>query len=169
MAAIPDLEDTTRPIGAFGFHVSVIVQGLEGGKEICRGAFSDVSGLEATMEPKAIKVGGRNYGTVQRAGPVGFSTVILKRGITELRGAWSWWALFTGANGRRDGRYARGSRCDVLISLLNAARQPVLVFRLENAMPVKFKAGDLNARSTEVAVEEVHFVHEGLRIEGGSA
>ena len=41
----------------------------------------------------------------------------------------------------------------------------MLTWTLENAMPVKFKAGDLNARGTEVAIEELHLVHEGLKVE----
>ena len=166
MATIPDAEDTGTPIGGFGFHVSASVAGVNGGKEICKGAFADVTGLEATMEPKAIKEGGRNYGVNQRVGPVTFATVVLKRGITEIRDAWTWWSLFTGADPRSDGKYARGSRCDVHISLLGPKRQPVVTWKLENAMPVKFKSGDMNARSTEVAIEELHFVHEGLRLEG---
>src|SRR5262245_38921122 len=123
MAQIPDAEDSATPIGAFGFHVSATVQAVGGSREICRGAFSEVSGLEATMEPKAIKEGGRNYGVNQRAGPVTFATVVLKRGIatvapdrkTTVRDAWCWWSLFTGADGRRDGQYAKSSRCDVHI------------------------------------------------------
>ncbi|MCK7481423.1 MAG: phage tail protein [Candidatus Moduliflexus flocculans] len=31
-----------------------------------------------------------------------------------------------------------------------------------NALPVKFRAGELNARASEVGVEELHIVHEGL-------
>ena len=40
-----------------------------------------------------------------------------------------------------------------------------LVWRLRNAMPIKFRAGDLNAKGTDVAMEELHLVHEGLRLE----
>jgi hypothetical protein len=29
-------------------------------------------------------------------------------------------------------------------------------------MPVKFKFADLNAKGTEVGIEELHLVHEGL-------
>jgi hypothetical protein len=31
-------------------------------------------------------------------------------------------------------------------------------------MPVKFRAGDLNARGTDVAIEELHLAHEGLHM-----
>ena len=60
------------------------------GKEIklCSGAFAECSGLEATMEPKVIMVGGRNWCDAQRAGQVTFATVILKRGMTTTRDLW---------------------------------------------------------------------------------
>jgi hypothetical protein len=35
-------------------------------------------------------------------------------------------------------------------------------------MPVKFKAADLNARGSEVGVEELHLAHEGLALAGPS-
>ncbi len=33
---------------------------------LCSGAFSEVTGFELTMEPKAIQEGGRNWGELQR-------------------------------------------------------------------------------------------------------
>jgi len=39
------------------------------------------------------------------------------------------------------------------------------IWRLRNAMPVKFRAGDFNAKGNDVAVEELHLVHEGLALE----
>ena len=31
-------------------------------------------------------------------------------------------------------------------------------------MPIKFKAADLNAKGTDVAIEELHMAHEGLSL-----
>ncbi len=39
--------------------------------------------------------------------------------------------------------------------------QPIMAWQLAHAMPVKFKFADLNAKGTEVGIEELHFVHEG--------
>ena len=33
---------------------------------------------------------------------------------------------------------------------------------LRRALPVKFKAADLDARGTEIGIEELHLAHEGL-------
>jgi phage tail-like protein len=166
--SIPRGEDRMTPLPGFAFHVAFATKDfdpIKGMPESITGGFSDVSGLEATMEAKAIKVGGRNYGAVQRAGPVTFGTVVLKRGIVEARHLWAWWALFAGADRQDNGGWAASSRCDVTIALIRD-RKPVLGWTLERAMPIKFRAGDLNARGTEVAVEELHLVHEGLHMRG---
>jgi phage tail-like protein len=123
---------------------------------LCSGSFSDVTGLEATMEPKVIKEGGRNYGPVQRAGPVTFATVVLKRGMTTTRHLWRWFNLVSG------GKYAY--RLAVTIHMQNAAGIDVLSWQLEKALPIKFKAADLNAKGSDIAIEELHLVHEGLSL-----
>jgi phage tail-like protein len=45
-------------------------------------------------------------------------------------------------------------------------REIKLGWRLRNAMPIKFRAGDLNAKGSEIAIEELHLVHEGLDMSG---
>ncbi len=146
-------ENLLAPLHAFRFHVDFQE---EAGTDvsICSGAFSECTGLEATMEAKVIKEGGRNYGAVQRVGPVTFATVVLKRGITETRHLWTWFEFVTGGN------YAY--RLSAIITMFDISGKAVLAWKLEDAMPVKFKTADLNARATEVGVEELHIVHEGL-------
>ena len=159
-------QDGTTPIGAFAFQVSfgselVPFAGLDGA---LTGGFSEVTGLEATMEPKVHREGGRNYGPIQLPGPVAFATVVLKRGIVGSRHLWSWWSVFAGADGAVNGGWGPGGRCDVSIAMLGSDGAPVIGWRLENAMPIKFRSADLNARSTDVAVEELHLAHEGLHL-----
>ncbi len=117
-------------------------------------AFAACTGLEATMEPKTIKEGGRNYGAAQRAGGVNFATVVLKRGVSDDRGMWQ---IFNAAT---SGQYA--PRLQVTITLLDGNLAGIMSWQLNQAMPVKFKFADLNAKGAEVGIEELHFVHEGL-------
>lgn len=127
------------------------------------GAFSECTGLEATMEPKVIKAGGHNHGAIQRAGPVTFATVVLKRGISRDGALIRWFEQVANGN--------YGHRCTVRIHLKGPPEQPgaeppiVFAWRLERALPIKFKAADLNARATDVGIEELHLAHEGLFIE----
>ena len=164
---VPDGQDPMTPFPGFAFFVAF--QQAEGGgafgvfedvPEPITGGFSEVTGLEATMEAKVIKEGGRNYGPVQRAGPTSFSTVVLKRGVVASRQLWAWWSLFAGADDAPNGGWAF-NRADVTISLIRED-ETLLGWTLKNAMPVKFRIGDLNAKGGEVAIEELHLVHEGL-------
>ncbi|MGE0222004.1 MAG: phage tail protein [Acetobacteraceae bacterium] len=177
----PNGEDRAQPFPGFAFHVQFTPRGGSGGGGAApagggfaafdgappevTGGFSEITGLEASMEAKVIKAGGRNYGAIQRAGPVSFATVVLKRGIIQSRHLWNWWSLFAGADTAANGGWAATSRCDVVIALISG-RQAVVGWKLENAMPVKFRVGDLNARGTDVAIEELHLVHEGLHMRG---
>lgn len=147
-------ENRLAPLIPFRFELRFRQSGSDVG--ICSGAFAECSGLEATMEPKVIKAGGVNYGAAQRAGQVSFATVILKRGMTSTRDLWKW--FFTVA----DGGYAH--RIDVEIDVLNGAGEKVLAWGLKACLPVKFKSADLNAKGTEIAIEELHLVHEGLSL-----
>jgi len=147
------------PVGVFNFHVSFTRDAVEGqgGAEqvaLCQGAFSEVTGLDATMEPRAIREGGRNWGLHQRAGQVSFATVVFKRGITRARDLW-WWFELLGS-----GTYAARLRAD--IEVRDVGGQRVMTWTLRHAMPVKFKTADLNARGADIGVEELHVVHEGL-------
>lgn len=165
MPETPDLpENRLAPFHTFRFHVSFMRASLPGasaqaGGEValCSGAFAECTGLEATMEPKVIKVGGANYGPAQRVGPVTFATVVLKRGMTTTRDLWKWFQMVAGG--------AYSIRLDARITMQSANGTPVLTWVLDRALPVKFKAADFNAKGTEVGIEELHLAHEGLRLE----
>jgi phage tail-like protein len=150
-------EELLPPLHVFRFHVRFKrVSGGSGPEDICSGAFSECTGLEATMEPKVIKAGGMNYGAAQRAGAVSFATVVLKRGMTRTRDMFTWFQLVAG------GAYAY--RLSAEIEMHNPAGETVLTWGLDNCMPVKFKAADLNAKGADIGVEELHLAHEGLRL-----
>jgi len=144
------------PLHVFRFRVEVADEYLSDGLTFdpIEMSFAECSGLEATVEPKAIKEGGRNYGAAQRAGAVSFATVVLKRGVSEDRGLWQIFNSFT------TGAY--GQRLQVTITLLDGSMSEIMSWQLDQAMPVKFKFADLNGKGAEVGIEELHFVHEGL-------
>jgi phage tail-like protein len=172
---LEDFPGMEPPLHVFRFGLSFTDQPLPQttspapGQPNADTGFSDCTGLEATMEPKVIKEGGRNYGAVQRAGPVSFGTVILKRGMIRNLTLWQW---FTEATSQ--GRYE--NRRDVVITLYDTtqrsngastsgeAYRAVMSWQLKRALPIKFKTADLNARASEIGVEELHLAHEGLRV-----
>lgn len=149
------------PLNVFRFKVEFRPSGSRssgGAVDLVRGAFSEVSGLEATMEPVAVSEGGRNWGQAQLPGRTTFSTVILKRGLSPTRHLWQWFSHVA-----RKGAYA--TRMDVTITLEDLPDSPVLSWTLVRALPVKLKIPDLSATSQEIGIEELHLVFDDLREE----
>lgn len=157
--------EAMSPILAFRYQVDFTEIDLTSGTAgaaVSRssGSFSECTGLEASMEPKVINEGGRNYGSAQRAGRVSFGTVVLKRGLTSSRDAWQWFEMVS------RGSYAY--RLNAEITVLGPEIGPSGGQRVEwrwkllHCLPIKFKAPDLNAKGSEVAIEEIHLAHEGL-------
>lgn len=159
------------------FKFKVVLATSADSKEIlCAGQFSEVSGLEVTMEPKVIAEGGRNWGEYQRTGPSKFSPIVLKRGITSVNHLWSWMDATT--RGASYGFRLMGS-IEVLSNRSekftteagdtgggdeDGPAKPILSWRLLKVMPVKFKGPDLTSTASQVAIEEVHLVHEGIEL-----
>ena len=56
-------------------------------------------------------------------------------------------------------------RRDLSISLLNENHDPVFVWKIKNAFPIKVNAGDLGSDKNEVMIETMEIVHEGLTME----
>ncbi|HWV14436.1 MAG TPA: phage tail protein [Cellvibrio sp.] len=145
----------------FRFKVSLLDSGS--GNILCRGYFSEVSGLEMTMEPKAISEGGRNWGELQRVGLTRFSPIVLKRGVTDSTDLWSWFDAVT-----RGGAY--GYRLDGSIAVMGAEvdeqgeAKVILTWNLSGVLPTRFKAADLSATASQVAIEEITLVHESLTL-----
>jgi phage tail-like protein len=154
------------PFPVFNFEIAFEETRLAGSNQkigpVCGGSFAECTGLEATMEPKVIKAGGHNYGAIQRAGPVTFATVVLKRGMTSRRDLWRWFEMTT-----RGGAYAY--RLTATIHMKDSSAKTVVSWQLDHAMPIKFKASDLNAKGTDIGVEELHIAHEGLSLVAGGS
>ena len=63
-------------------------------------------------------------------------------------------------------RWARKpERRDVAITLLNPAHEAVARYLLQGARPIKVSGPDLDARGTDVAIEEIVLSAEGLVVE----
>ena len=162
------------PWPAFRFHLEFVRESLtsassssgQGGSGsaaplVCQGAFSEISGLEATHEPKLIREGGLIYGGHQRPGNVSFATVVLKRGMTSSRDLWTW--FFNTVQGTSGPAW--GERLTVFINVQGSDGRTRLRWKIDRALPVKFRASDLHGAGTELAIEELHLAHEGLTAE----
>lgn len=129
------------------------------------GAFAECSGLDLEMDVGEYVEGGRNNGVLQRAGRAKVARIVLRRGMlypvggdvnTEL---WQW--LQDVLDGVRPIRRYNGT----VTVLDERADQPVATWSFTRGLPAKLVGPQLNARTGEVAIEELQIAHEGLRIE----
>jgi phage tail-like protein len=143
-----------NPYGAFNYIVAI--GGPQGdGKENVIGGFSDVSGLGMEVSYSDYRNGNEKFNTTRKVPNTHkLDDVTLKRGIVGSDD------LFTWLRGVREG--VADSR-SITITLLDEARNPVAIWALRNAQPKKWSGPTLAAKGGgEVAMEEIHFVHEGI-------
>lgn len=148
-----------RPFTTFNFLVEIQVPGLNG--TLAHAAFSEVDGLEMTMESKTIREGGRNSGPVHMAGPVSYGQLTLKRGMTPNVDLWKWFELIHSPD--RGG--VRGTA--EVVSLGSDGFTVQFRFRLGGCVPTKLKASPLNAKDGQIAIEELQVAYESLELVDG--
>jgi phage tail-like protein len=140
------------PYGAFNFLVN-----FDGAEAF--GGFSDVSGLGSEITVAEYRYGNDAENHVRKIpGVHKVGDVTLKRGIISSKSLWDWVkeTRTTGVNAQKN----------VSITLLDEARNPVQVWLLRNAIPLKYTGPTLAAKGGgDVAMEELVLASEGLEIE----
>jgi phage tail-like protein len=141
-----------NPYGAFNFLVEF--GAVAGGGPIDAG-FSDVSGLGNEVNYSEYREGDFKVNTAMKVPNTNkLDEVTLKRGIIGSTDIFQWFKAV--ANGAYEPR-------TVTIVLLDEARKDVLHLVLTNAQPKKWVGPTLAAKGGgEVAMEELHLVHEGI-------
>jgi phage tail-like protein len=129
-----------------------------------KGAFSECSGLSLEADVKEYLEGGFNFGVVRRVGRVKLQPIVLKRGMflkddgSTDSTLWDW--LSATVYGllpipRYNGR----------ITVWDPSNQRVTAtWCFDHGLPLKVTGPSLNAKTGEVAVEELQIAHEGLRL-----
>jgi phage tail-like protein len=144
-----------NPYGAFNFQVA-LGDGLGGdGKDGVIGGFSDALGLGLDVNYSEYRNGNEKFNTSRKIPNTHkLDDVTLKRGIIGSDDGFKW------LRGVRDGV---ADPRQVTITLLDEARRPVASWKLRNAQPKKWVGPTLAAKGGgEVAMEEIHLVHEGI-------
>jgi phage tail-like protein len=141
---------------AFNFRVEINVPGIS--DEVCEAGFAECDGLEVMMEPKSFHEGGNNTTQVHLAGPVSYSQLTLKRGMSSDFTLWRWFAelMKTGQ---------RGLRGQARVVMLAADGSPQVTFNLSDCLPIKIKAPGLNAKDGLLAIEEMQIAYAALDVE----
>ena len=118
-------------------------------------SFQEVSGLDTDVQPIEYRAGdSKSFSVVKMPGIKKYSDVTMKKGVFKADNKfWDWF---------NDIKMNTIKRKPVIISLLDEAGAPTMVWTLANAWPIKITATDLKSTGNEVAVETIVVAHEGI-------
>ncbi|MBS1656924.1 MAG: phage tail protein [Bacteroidetes bacterium] len=120
--------------------------------------FTEVTGLDISNDVIEYRDGATpEYSKIKMPGLRKFSNITLKRGTFKGDNDFYKWFNTIQLN--------TVERRDITISLLNENHEPVVVWKVKNAFPVKVTSTDLKADGNEVAIESLELAHEGLTID----
>jgi phage tail-like protein len=164
--------DRTDPLRGYNFLVSItdsqpaggislggLILSITGAQSVA--GFSEISGLEATMEPESYDAGGSNGATLKFPNRIKWANLVFKRGVLAARDPsdtsdfWTWLQTYL------DGQ---GTRKDGTITLLDEAQQPALTWGWRRGLPVKWTGATMNAGQSQIAIEQLEIAHEGLTL-----
>ncbi len=126
-----------------------------GGKSM---GFSEVSGLNMEIEPILVRNGDfREEVEIKIPGQIKYSEVSFKRGISRNDNE-----IFNWINTKYFGELERRN---IVITLLNERKEPVIVWKLKNCFPIQYLGPVLQANDSNIAIETLVVVHEGMTME----
>jgi phage tail-like protein len=153
-------QSPTAPEGSTG---TPLPDASQTGARLGDGAFQECSGLDVEMDVQEYLEGGRNDGVIRRVGRAKYQNLVLKRGMFFGQGQpvnadlWQW--LQGIVSGRRP-----VVRYDGVIEVMDTGEDALATWMFERGLPAKVAGPQLNARTGEVAIEELHIAHEGLKL-----
>jgi phage tail-like protein len=120
---------------------------------ITSGGFARVKGISREVKYESYREGGVNEYEHKLITQVSYPVVVLERGLA-LDDLWKW------AQATADGDVQRKT---LFIRLQDEAGEKMWAWQVENALPVKWSASDLDAQASQVVVESLELAHHGLR------
>lgn len=128
------------------------------------GGFQECTGLSIEMDVQELQEGGRNNGTVRLVGRGKYGPIVLKRGMLFPDDGEIYNELWNWLQGVVDG-VRPVARYDGIIEMLSAdGRDTVATWTFDRGLPQKIAGPQFNAKTGEVAIEELTILHEGLRL-----
>ncbi|MCF3110532.1 phage tail protein [Niabella sp. CC-SYL272] len=122
-----------------------------------RTGFAEISGLNIEIEPVLFREGASPEDQMRKLpGLRSYSNIILKRSILKGDNDFFEWINTKQMN--------QIQRRDITISLLNENHEPIVVWRVKSAFPVKYTGPVLSAGANSVAMECLELTHEGLTV-----
>jgi phage tail-like protein len=125
--------------------------------QVVRAAFQQVSGLDSTIEVVEYREGGDPV-TRKLAGRTTFSNIVLKWGLAVDNELYEWHRAIS-----QDPSNLAAERRGGAILLQNSRGETIVRWEFERAWPTKYTAPEMNAESSDIAIETIELAHEGVK------
>ncbi len=133
------------PYGSFRFTVEI--------DGIVRAAFKECTGFDSSCEVKEFREGGENTTVRKLPGLTKYSNIQLKWGLSDDRDLYDWHReVVNGDFERKNGS----------IVLFDRKGDEVARWNFVRAWPTKWDGPDLNAETSDIAIELIELAHEGI-------
>lgn len=137
---------------------------LDGSKDSVDGIFLECRGFQRTQEViEVCEVTAQTWGAKSQSqgrvvrtklpGNVKSGNLTLRRGMTLSTTFWAWFQQV------QDGNWGK-QRKDAALVIYDQSSQEIARFNLFRAWPTSYKITDVNARSSEIEVEELEIAYE---------
>src|SRR5687768_1951734 len=127
------------------------------------GRFTEVNGLEVSIEVETIQEGGQNGFEHKLPGRMTWPNITLKRGVTQSDTLLAWIEECSGDG--YAGAKNKLKRKTMGITMLSAAGEPLREWSVEAAFPIKWTGPSFASSDDDVLTEELEIAHHGFRAE----
>jgi phage tail-like protein len=139
--------DAQNVTGAFRFKIEI--------DGILEAGFSEVSGLQIETEFEEFNEGGLNEFTHRFPKKIKYPPLVFKRGLIKSNELWLWYQNFMlGKIKRKDGS---------IVLYHHDGVTELGRWNFEKAYPIKWVGPQLSATKSEIAIETLEIVHNGLK------
>lgn len=125
-------------------------------------SFTECAGLGVQVRKEVLMEGGVNEQQRILLGQAEFSDVTLRRGLSDDPAFWNWIAPLLAQHSA--GNPPKNHRRNLNILVFNQAGETMQCWTLIGAVPVGWKAPDLQADAATVAIEELTLAYEGIKV-----
>jgi phage tail-like protein len=122
---------------------------------INQAGFSEATVPDTAQDPIEYREGNEPPTARKIPGLIKYGNLSLKWGITDSMDLYEWRKLVEQGKGKE---YRR----NIAIVLLDEEGNPASRWEFSEAWPSKYDAPDMNAKGTDIAIETMEIVHEGM-------
>jgi len=140
------------------FHFKVELNGVDGADSDSEQRFQEVSGLSVEVETETLREGGENRFEYKLPKRAKYPNLILKRGLLKGSAFLNWFK--SAMNTYFIVVVYDFKPADITITLLDEADEPVAVWNVVQAYPLKWSMSDLRSSENAVVVESMELAYQ---------